>query len=141
MIADLPLARDIADRQVAMFTMFVGPGLYTTRAALSDASRVPTSTLKDWANGSAIPFHGVMLLRKFLPPSAINMLAEPGGARIIDAKATTANWDEVAARAAGLTADICEARMDGVITPSEGERLRKHTRELIANAQAVVDEG
>lgn len=139
MTPDLPLEREIADRQVAMFAMFVGLGLYTTRAALSAASKIPTSTLKDWANGSAIPFHGVMRLRRYLPPEAINMLTEPAGARIVDTEGGDANWDEVAASAAGLAAEICVARADGNLTPSERAALKRRAREVVADVQAAVE--
>jgi hypothetical protein len=141
MLADMKFAREIADRQVAMFAMFVGPGLYTTRAALAEASRIPASTLKEWAGGSAMPFHGAMLLAKFLPREAINMICEPAGMRLADASGEDqGNWDLVAASAAGFTAEVCAARSDGRITPSEDARLRKIARKLIADAQTVVTE-
>lgn len=141
MSLETPFAREIADRQGTMFGMFVGPGLHTTRAALSAASKIPESTLRDWAHGAAMPLHGALVLSKFLPAAAINMLTELADKRLIDTEAAQSNWDGFAAKTAGLTAEICEARSDGVITPSERERLRKRTREVIAEAQGLVDGG
>lgn len=141
MSADAPLAREVAARQVAMFAMFVGRGLYTTRAALSRASGLPDSTLKDWAGGAAMPFHGVLTLRRYLPPEAINMMAEPGDARLVDAERAETSWDKLACGTARLAADICEARGDGVISHTERARLRKRAREVIAEAEAMVGDG
>lgn len=141
MLADMKFAREIADRQIAMFAMFVGPGLFTTRAALASASRIPASTLKEWAAGSAMPFHGAMLLAKFLPRDAINMIFEPADMRLADADGEdSGTWDAVAASAAGFAAEVCEARSDGRITPSEDAALRKRVRRMIADAQSMVTE-
>lgn len=38
------------------------------------------------------------------------------------------------------TAEVCAARSDGRITPSEDARLRKIARRMIASAQAMADE-
>jgi hypothetical protein len=115
MAAEHGLAREVAHRQVAMFAMFVGQGRYTTRNALAAASGYPSSTLKDWANGVAMPFHAVLGLRKFLPGEAVNMLAEPGGVRLVDAEQVETSWDGIAA-----------------------ESARKEGRRLIADAQSAV---
>ncbi|HET7255584.1 MAG TPA: hypothetical protein VFJ46_17645 [Xanthobacteraceae bacterium] len=141
MSAEPSIAREVATRQETMFAMFVGPGLHTSRAALAVASGIPESTLRDWAHGAAMPLHGALVLSKFLPPAAINMLTEPAGKRLVDAEEAEANWDGFAAKTAGLTAEICEARSDGVITHVERERLRKRTREVIAEAQSLVGTG
>lgn len=135
------LAQDVADRQVAMFAMFVGPGLTTTRAALSKASGIPDSTLKSWAGGTAIPFHGVLTLRRFLPAEAIDMLTEPAGTRFVDVEQTATNWDEIAADAAGLVSEVCEARRDGKIDHVESAKLRKRGRALLAELAEAVAEG
>jgi hypothetical protein len=140
MSADGRFARDIAERQVAMFAMFVGPGLYTTRAALAAASGISTSTLKDWAHGVTMPLHGALALARFLPREAMNMLTEPAGLRLADIETSRANWDAVAA-SAGLVAEVCEARSDGTIDHVETERLRHRTRHVIAELSAAAEEG
>jgi hypothetical protein len=135
------LARDVEDRQVAMFAMFVGPGLLMTRAALAKASRISESTLKSWAGGAAMPLHAVLTLRKFLPAEAIHMMTEPGGARFTDLQASAANWDAIAADTASLTFEICEARKDGNIDHIEKARLRRHARTLVAElTDAIADD-
>lgn len=138
MSGEYGLARDVADRQVQMFAMFVGQGLTTTRAALSAASKVPESTLKSWAGGAAMPFWAVLHLRRFLPAVAINMLAEPGGARIADVEASVANWDAIAADTASLTFEICEARKDGTIDHVEKAKLKNHARRVVAELVDVI---
>lgn len=135
------LQRDIAERQRAMFGLFVGPRLFVTRAALAAATGIPTSTLQDWAQGVTAPLWGVLALARVLPREAINMLTEPAGFRLTDCDPGLACWDGLAAEAAGLTSDICEARRDGRIDHREEARLRKRARALIADAQAVVDGG
>jgi hypothetical protein len=141
MAADSEISRKIADRQVQMFTMFVGPGLLMTRAALVRASGIPEGTLREWANGAAMPFHGVMTLSKFLPGEAINMLTEPAGKRLVDAETTDTNWDALACSAAALVGEVCEARRDGNINHVEDARLKERTRALIAEAQGAVEAG
>lgn len=141
MSADSRLARDVADRQIAMFNSFVGRGLYTTRAALASASRIPESTLKSWAEGAAMPLHGALALRPHLPPAALNMLTEPGDVRFASIDAQESNWDAIAATAAGLVAEVCDARKDGKIDHVESARLRERTRGLIAEAINAVEEG
>jgi len=135
------LARDVAERQGALFSMFVGQGLYTTRAALVRASGIPESSLREYAAGAAIPFHVVLRLRRFLPAEAINMLSEPGACRLVDIEAEDTNWDAVAAGACGLAGEICEARADGIINHAETARLKRRTREFIAQAQSAVADG
>ena len=132
------LAHDVAARQVVMFGAFVGPGLFITRAALARASGIPESTLRIYAEGAAIPFHAVLTLRRFLPGEAINMLAEPGAARLVDLEHEATNWDSIAAEAAGLTFEICEARKDGQIDHVEGASLRRRARGLAAGLAEVV---
>lgn len=141
MSSESRLARDVEDRQVAMFASFVGPGRYTTRAALSAASRVPESTLKSYAAGAAMPLHAVLAIRPHLPGAAINMMTEPGGVRFACADAQEANWDAIAATAAGFVAEVCDARKDGTIDHVERARLRGKVRHLIAEAASAVEEG
>lgn len=141
MAADVPIAREIAARQVAMFSMFVGPGLYTTRAALSRATGLPESTLKEWAGGAAMPFHGGLTLSRFLPGEALNMVTEPAGKRLVDAERAETSWDKLACGTARLAASICEARDDGTISHGERANLTRQTRALIAHAEAMVGDG
>lgn len=139
--AESQIARETAHRQMQMFAMFVGPGLHVTRAALAAASGVPASTLRDLAGGSAITVAQLMALRRFLPPEAINMITEPGGAHVIDTEADATCWDEVAAEAADLLSDIMDAKRDGVVTPVEDRRLRRRTRGFIAKNQHMAAGG
>lgn len=138
MFADGALARDVAERQVRMFSMFVGQGLYTTRAALAAATGIGVSSLREYAAGAAMPLAVALALSKVLPAEAINMMLEPAGKRLCDADATATNWDGLAAQAAGLVADVCTARADGHIDHTEDARLRQRTRTLIAEAQGAV---
>ncbi len=124
-----------------MFNSFVGPGLYITRAALAAASRIPESTLKSWAAGAAMPLHGALTLRPHLPAAAMNMLTEPGQVRFASVDGQESNWDAIAATAAGLVAEVCEARKDGKIDHIESAKLRERTRGLIAEAISAVEEG
>lgn len=139
MAADHPIAREVADRQVTMFAMFVGVGLFTTRAALSRASGIPESTLREWANGAAMPFHGALILSKYLPLEAINMIAEPGGKRFADALSAASNWDSVAAAFSDMVASICKARSDGRIDHVEDAELRTFLRVAIGEASRAID--
>ena len=141
MSADGRIARDVAERQAAMFAMFVGPGRFTTRAALSAASGMPESTLKSYANGAAMPLHAVLILADYLPGSAINMLTEPGRRRLVAIEIADSDWDGAAAEAAGLVAEVCEARRDGNIDHSEDARLKSRARQLIAELSEIAGTG
>lgn len=141
MSAENGFASEVTERQVAMFAMFVGPGLFTTRAALAAASKIPDSTLKNWAGGAAMPLHAVLQLRKYLPAAAIDMLTEPAGVRFADIETTDASWDAIAADAAGLVSEVCEARRDGKIDHTEEARLRRRARGLIAELSDAVADG
>lgn len=143
MSAENGFAQDITARQVRMFAMFVGedPRTQVTRAALAAASGIPASTLKSWATGTAMPVHGLLTLRKFLPPEAINMITEVGGARLVTISTRETNWDQIAAGAAGLVGEVCEARKDGTIDHVEDDKLKRRTRALIAELSEVVSEG
>ena len=132
--------RDVAARQITMFGSFVGPGLHTTRAALSSASCVPTSSLRDYANGTAMPLHAVLSIAPHLPLAAINMLFEPAGKRLADIEKNATNWDALAAETAGLLGEICDARADGHIDHREDASLRRRSRGLAAKLQSVGEE-
>ncbi len=132
------LAQDVTARQVNMFAMFVGPGLYTTRAALAAASGFPDSTLKNWAAGAAMPLHAVLRLRRFLPAEAINMMTEPGGVRFADVETEDTNWDAIGAEAASLVSAICEARKDGTFDHVEKAELRRRARALVAQLSDAI---
>lgn len=132
------IARNVADRQVTMFAMFVGQGMFVTRAALSRASGIPESTLREWAGGAAIPLHGVLTLNKFLPGEAIQMLTEHAGVRLVPVEAKESTWDEIAAEGALLTFEICEARKDGVIDHREDASLRSRARRVVASLTDLI---
>jgi hypothetical protein len=141
MSAESRLARDVTDRQIAMFNSFVGPGLHITRAALAAATRIPESTLKSWATGAAMPLHAALAIRPHLPAAAINMLTEPGNCRFASVDSQDSNWDAIAASAAGLVAEVCEARKDGQIDHVESAKLKARARGLIAEAVSACEEG
>jgi hypothetical protein len=140
MADDRPYSREVADRQVTMFAMFVGQGRHTTFAALAVASKYPQSTLRDYANGSAMPIAAVLALSKHLPRAAINMLTEPGGLQLVDIERDTTNWDTLAASTSALTFEICDARSDGNIDHREEARLRQHARDLAAKLNEAAEE-
>ena len=133
MSGDNRFGYDPIQRQVDMLRMFVGEGCYTTRAALARASGIPAPTLKSYAAGAAMPFHTVLALTKFLPREAINMLTEPAGVRLVDVQQSEDGcWDEAAALTAGLVAEICVARSDGIINHTERASLRARARTVTA---------
>lgn len=140
MAAEAGFARDVAERQVAMFTLFVGPGRLLTREALARASGIPASSLAEYAKGAAMPAHVLLALSGFLPIEALNMVTEVGGVHLVKVETSRASWDSLAATAARLTADICEASADGRIDHVERERLKSHARRVIADLQSVVEE-
>ncbi len=140
MSAEARFAQDVADRQMAMFSMFVGPGCFTTMAALSRASGIPLSTLRSYAAGTVLPFHTVLTLSKFLPREAINQLGEPANIRLVDIQTTDGCWDEAAAAASGLVAEVCVARMDNHIDHVERSRLRGRAREVVAVLSDLIEE-
>jgi hypothetical protein len=124
-----------------MFAAFVGPGLTITRAALSAASGISTSTLASWAAGASMPLHGVLALSRFLPREAINMLTEPAGLRLTDIASSKTNWGEVAAATAGLVADICEAGSDGLYDHVEVAKLQGKAKKVIVVLTGAAEEG
>lgn len=134
------MQREVADRQRAMFASFVGKGCHTTRAALSAASKIPESTLREWAAGASMGIAGLLTLRRHLPAAAINMLTEPGDARLVSIEQADTNWDAIAAGAAGLTFEICEARKDGNVDHVEKARLKHRVRGLVAELSDVIAE-
>jgi len=140
MSADSRLAQEIAERQILMFSMFVGDGTPMPRSALAAASGIPTSTLKSYANGTAMPLSTALILRKFLPREAMNMLTEPGDARFTPIEHSEACWDGIAAAASGLVAEVCVARSDGKIDHVEAAKLKTRARAVIAQLSDAVDE-
>jgi hypothetical protein len=134
------LAQDVVARQIAMFASFVGERGHTNRKALSAASGIPVSTLKSYADGTAMPLHAVLAIADHLPGAAINMLFEPAGKRLCDAEQQAANWDAVAASASMLTFEICDARSDGMIDHVERARLRQRARAVAAELSNVMDD-
>lgn len=140
MSAESRIAQEVAERQVMMFSMFVGPGTPMTRAALSVRTGIPESTLKSYANGAAMPLHVALVLRKFLPREAMNMLTEPGDVRFALIEQSAACWDGIAAAASGLVAEVCVARSDGKIDHVEAAKLRTRARAVIAQLSDAVDE-
>lgn len=132
------MQRQVAQRQVAMFSSFMGRGLHTTRAALSAASGIPESTLREWANGAAMPLSAIFTLRQHLPAQAIDMVCEPGDVRMVDIETSETNWDEIASETAGLTFEICEARKDGHIDHVEKARLQQRARSLVAELSEII---
>lgn len=133
------IAHDVAERQIAMFAMFVGQGLTVTRAALARASGIPESTLKSYAGGAAMPLHAALTLNKFLPAEAMQMVTETAGVRFTTIETSETDWDEIASESAGLTFEICEARKDGKIDHVEEARLKRRARALIADLADVVE--
>ena len=140
MSAESRIAQEVAERQVMMFSMFVGPGTPMTRAALSVRTGIPESTLKSYANGAAMPLHVALVLRKFLPREAMNMLTEPGDVRFTPIEQSEACWDGIAAAASGLVAEVCVARSDGKIDHVEAAKLKTRARAVIAQLSDAVDE-
>lgn len=132
------MQRQVAQRQIAMFSSFMGRGLHTTRAALSAASGIPESTLREWANGAAMPLSAIFTLRRHLPAQAIAMVCEPGDVRMVDIETSETNWDEIASETAGLTFEICEARKDGRIDHVEKARLQQRARSLVAELSEII---
>ena len=132
------MARNVAERQVTMFRLFVGPGLHVTREALSRASGVPASSLKDYAGGAAMPLHVALTLSRFLPAEALALLTEPAGMRLVPIEADETNWDALAAEASGLVTEVCVARSDGVVDHVESAKLRRRVRKLIASCEGAV---
>ncbi|WP_191864479.1 hypothetical protein V3I01_09730 [Sphingomonas sp. gentR] len=133
------MQRDVAARQIAMFSSFVGRGLHTTRAALSAASGIPESTLREWAGGATLPLSAVFTLRRHLPAQAIAMICEPGDVRLVDIETSETNWDEIASETAGLTYEICEARRDGHIDHVERAKLQHRARALGAALADIIE--
>jgi hypothetical protein len=88
-----------------------------------------------------MPLHAVLHLRKFLPAEAINMMTEPGGVRFSAIEVAETNWDAIAADAAGLVGEVCDARRDGVIDHIEDARLRRRARQLVAELSEVAETG
>lgn len=124
-----------------MFASFVGPGRYTTRAALAAASGIPEASLREYAGGAAMPLFVLLAIRPHLPAAAINMMTEVGGVRFVDAERNATNWDHVASAAAGLTSEICAARADGHVDHVEAVGLKRRVRDVIAELQHVAEQG
>ena len=140
MSAESRIAQEVAERQVMMFSMFVGPGTPMTRAALAVRTGVPESTLKSYANGAAMPLHVALVLRKFLPREAMNMLTEPADVRFAPVEQEEANWVGIAAATSGLVAEICNAQADGTIDHVEKAKLQARARAVTAQLSDAIDD-
>ena len=138
MSPDHRFQRDVAARQVAMFAMFVGPGLFVTRAALADASGIPPSTLREWAQGAAMPLHAFLTLSRFLPASALAMLTEPAGLRLVGAEEQDSSWSEVAVEGSRLVADFVERGADGIYDHQDKAALSPRLRTFMAKCQRLI---
>lgn len=138
MAAEAGMQREVAERQRTMFQLFVGPGLTVTREALARASGIPASSLREYANGAAMPLHVALTLSRFLPGEATALLTEPAGMRLVPIEADATNWDALAAEASGLVTEVCVARSDGVVDHVESAQLRRKVRQLIAKCEGAV---
>jgi hypothetical protein len=128
-------SQNIVDAQVDMFRLAKRDyGLSAARlAALSDQS---VSTVTSWANGTAMPVHGLVRLMPFIADELLTLVTESAGKRVEAIEIEADEWMGVASEAAGFVAAVCEAKRDGIITPSEDAGLKDMARRLAAKASA-----
>jgi len=141
MIDDNRFGRDPVAVQAEVFRMFVGIGKrISSWGALAEASGVPVSSLKSYAQGTTMPYPVLLALLPVLPTEAGNMLIAPSGFKLAPIAPDDANWHELGAEASMLTFEILDAEKDGRIDHVEGAKLKSRARRLVAKAVGMLSD-
>jgi uncharacterized membrane protein YebE (DUF533 family) len=121
-----------------VFRLYVGQGRRFSYGTLADATTIPVSTLKSYANGAAMPVHALLRLIAVLPAEAGNQLMRPSGFKLVPIEADEDDWEGIGAEASMLTFEIFDAKKDGHVDHRERERLKSRCRTLIAKAEGAL---
>lgn len=125
--------------QADMFRLYVGPGRRIPGwGPLSDATGVPLSSLKSYAQGTVMPYPVLLRLIAVLPIEAGNMLLAPAGFKLAAIETDDDDWNGIGAEASLLTFEICDAQRDGRIDHVETARLKKRVATLVAKAASAL---
>lgn len=131
--------RDVEQRQIDVFTLYVGQSRRFTYAALADATGISKSNLHGYSTGTAMPLHNLLRLLAVLPSEAGNMLIAPSGYSLSAIERDKSNWAEIGAEASMLTYELFDAQSDGVIDHREAAKLRERCRSLDAKLAGVLE--
>lgn len=132
MTADNDIARRSVAAQSHMFRLAERDhGL--TRKVLHLETGIPVSTLKAWANDTAMPVYGLAILAKVVPDYLTSLVVEAAG-KCISTPEADDGLDELAIEASGFVADYVQARADGQLDHVERAKLNERKRRLKAVA-------
>jgi hypothetical protein len=101
-----------------------------TRKVLHLETGIPMTTLKTWANGTAMPVYGLAMLTRVIPDYLTSLLLEPACKGIVTPEEGDGDLDTLAVEASSYVADYVAAKADGVVTPIETARLREDRRRV-----------
>ncbi len=133
MTADGAIPRNVIAAQGRMFSLAEARhGL--TRKVLVLETGIPASTLKSWANDTAMPVYGLVLLSKVIPDYLTSLLLEPGGKAVTTSQDDDGDLDALAIEASGYVCDYVAAKADGKVTHIERAKLGERKRRLRAVA-------
>ncbi len=133
--------RDISPRvllaQAAMFRLAARDyGLSRTRLSLETG--IAESTLKSWANGTAMPVCGFAKLARIIPDALTSLLVEPAGKHIGTNEGGDGDLDALGRECAGLVSEKLDREADGVLCHIDRAALRGRARRVGAAARAVA---
>ena len=106
---DCDISQAVEQAQILMFDLAEkNHGL--TRKALHLYTGIPTSTLKSWEEGTAMPVAGFAKLCKVIPNELTAMMLEPAGKSVADAEPEETDLDDLARAAVDVLQKYIAAR-------------------------------
>jgi hypothetical protein len=107
-------------------------------ARLSALSGIPIDTIRSWARGTAMPFHGFVRLAPHFPDYLLSLMTEPSGKAVVTLEDGDGNLDELGREAAGYVADKLERESDGVVCHMDKAVLKGRARRIAAAARRAA---
>lgn len=105
-------------------------------AVLHRTRGIPSSTLKGWREGAAMPTWAVGELD--LPDDLTSLLLSPYGKHVGTDEPEGGCLDELEVEASGVVHEIAKAKRDGRVTPQERAKIAAATRQMVPVARAVA---
>ena len=112
-------------------------GLSIKRLAM--LTEIPATTLVTWKNGTAMPAWAMVELARFIPDDLMSLMTEPAG-KFVGTLTDDGGGclDSLGREAAGYTAELLDAKSDGIVTPMERAKLGERARRVASVARAVA---
>lgn len=106
---------------------------------LSLLADIPATTMTTWASGTVMPAWAMVELAKYIPDDLMSLMTEPAG-KFVGTLGDDGGGclDSLGREAAGYTAELLDAKSDGIVTPMERAKLGERARRVASVARAVA---